>query len=86
MQLDVSAQDSALPLIEGRRRHLEKLRWQLRVARRAVAATRKQKADCGELDDAQAMHTCDLVVVFGFFAGGAAASLLTAIATQWMLS
>lgn len=83
MSLACAAPDADLPLLEGRRRRLEKLRWQLRVARRAVGAKRKQRADLG---DVPAVQGLDAAVVLGFFAGCAAASLLTYAATRWVLS
>lgn len=83
MSLAFAAPDADLPLLEGRRRGLEKLRWQLRVARRAVAAKRKQRTDLGDLPKAEGL---DALVVWGFLLGCAAASLLTLVATRWLLS
>ncbi|MDX2019178.1 MAG: hypothetical protein SF187_02990 [Deltaproteobacteria bacterium] len=83
MSFACAAPDAELPLLEGRRRRLEKLRWQLRVARRAVGAKRKQRAEFGDVSPA---HGLDLAVVLGFFAGCGAASLLTYVATRWVLS
>ena len=83
MSLVFAAPDADLPLLEGRRRGFEKLRWQLRVARRAVLAKRKQRADLGQVSPAEGL---DVPVVLGFFAGCAATALLALLTTRWLLS
>ena len=88
MSLAVAAQepDLQLPLLETRRRHLEKLRWQLRLARRAVTVKRKQRQDLEELGDLPRSPGLDAVRVVGFLVGSAAGALLTFLATRWALS
>lgn len=55
---------------DRRKRRVEKLRWQLRVARRAVAAKRKVWAELGGQTPPTGL---DAISVAGFLVGGASA-------------
>ena len=73
MSLAFAVDDAVGSMTEARRRRLEKLRWQLRVARRAVAAKRKERFSLGPVAPARGL---DRAVVTGFVTGTAVASLL----------
>jgi hypothetical protein len=80
MSLAYSPNDSALDsLTEVRRQHLEKLNWQLRVARTAVAAKRKEKFS---LVGVESKSGFDRALAAGFVAGVAFASLLLSVVSQ----
>lgn len=67
--------------LERRRRRVEKLRWQLRIARRAVAAKRKEWEALGLERRPQGL---DRAVAWGLLAGGAAGVALVQALT-WLV-
>lgn len=77
MSLALSPDNDALnAMTELRRRRLEKLRWQLRVSRTALAAKRKERFSLGPLEPVRGLNRPS---VFGFVAGvaiGTAVSLM----------
>jgi hypothetical protein len=77
MSLAYSPNDSALDsLTDVRRQHLEKLRWQLRVARTAIAAKRKEK---NALRVVTPVGRFDKSLVMGFAVGGGFAALFLSV-------
>ena len=67
--------------LERRRRRLEKLRWQLRVARRAVAAKRRRWSDLGVESAPRGLNRA---LVWGLVAGGAVAVGIVQVVSQWV--
>jgi|GEM_PF-6978268 len=77
MSLAFSPNESTLDsLTDVRRQHLEKLRWQLRVARTAVAAKRKEKQSMRAVAPAGGF---DKSIVLGFVVGGGFAALFLSV-------
>ena len=80
MSLAFSPNGSTLnSLADVRRQHLEKLRWQLRVARTAVAAKRKEKISLRVVEPVPGL---DKSVVFGFLIGAGFAALFLSVLTR----